>query len=446
MGPPRSVVCRLLDCGDMPLRSPLSLSLLASLLLVGCEPAPVERPTFPEAPEETEGPTPVPEAQPPVSAAGPLKVPIPEGLRAAGSVLVVTRMHEQRTAQESVTAVAAGAQEFEIPRTPDEVLSVSVLNPTGALSESALVNAGAAWPARGPAPQVLQVPKDYPTIQAAVDAAHVGDTVLVKPGTYFQTVRLKSGIRLLGSGAAVTFLDGGGHPLQLVDFSGATDVVVSGFTFQNVGSGSVCDDQAVTECGGGWYSAALFADGHDDLHVAPTSALVTHNVFRNNSIAVMLYFHARAVVRNNVFVRNTHGFVANHFQDVALLANNVFWENTREAIVSQAASLDILNNVVARSQVGILHQYVQTGRIRCNLFFQNDANGADLHRVPPRFEIGQDGNIELDPHFELPSAEDFRPAAGSPVVDAGCYESLALDRAGERQDIGAYGGPLGHWP
>jgi hypothetical protein len=324
---------------------------------------------------------------------------------------------------------------------------MSVLGPTGELSEAAMVQAGAsAWPAKKTPPRILHVPQDYPTLQAAVDAATAGDTVRVKPGTYFETVRLKSGIRLLGTGAAVTVLDGGGKPVKLVDFSGATDVVVAGFTFQNVGTGNTCDGKDVMDCAGTWYSAALYADGHTEQGQAPTSALVTHNVFRNNSIAAMLYFHARAVVRNNVFVHNTHGFVANHFQDVALLANNVFWENTHEAIVNQAAYLDIINNVVARSEVGILHSYVQTGRIRCNLFFQNGANGADTHLVPPRFEIGQDGNIELDPRFQSVEIGNFRPALGSPLIDAGCFESLDLDEDGTRQDIGAHGGPLGRWP
>ncbi len=289
------------------------------------------------------------------------------------------------------------------------------------------------------------MPKDYPNIQAAVDAAKAGDTVLVAGGTYYETVRLKSGIRLLGSGATWTILDGAGAPVKLVDFSGATDVVVAGFTFQNVGTGNECDDNDVTGCAGVWYSSAVFADGHTESGQAPTSALLMHNIFRNNSIGAMLYFHARAVVRNNLFVGNTHGFVANHFQDVALVANNVFWENTRRAIVSQAAYLDIFNNVVARSKVGILHETIQTGRIRCNLFFQNEANGADIHDMPPRFEIGEDGNVELDPLFLAPEAGLFRPADGSPLVDAGCFESLDLDQDGTREDIGAYGGPLGSW-
>lgn len=433
----------------MNVRSLLSLPLCVGLLLAGCEPvpagpAPVEPTPVEPVPDDAIPSTPGTPGQP--SQSSPLRVPIPEALLESGAVLVVSRLHESHPVQESVTAVSPGSREFEVQGTEGEVLAVSVLNPDGVMSEAAMVQAGASgWREQKAPPRTLRVPQDYPTLQAAVDAASAGDTVLVKAGTYYESVRLKSGIRLLGSGATWTILDGGGAPGRLVDFSGATDVVVEGFTFQNVGTGSECDSSSVMQCGGNWYSAALYADGHTDQGEAPTSALVMHNVFRDNSIGALLYFHARAVVRNNLFVHNTHGFVANHFQDVALVANNVFWENTQEAIVSQAAYLDIINNVMARSQVGVFYMAVQTGRIRCNLFFQNDANGADYYQVPPRFEIGQDGNVELDPLFASTEAGNFHPADGSPLLDAGCFESLELDQDGSREDIGAYGGPLGRW-
>lgn len=426
------------------MRSLLSLPLFVGVLLAGCEPTPAGPTPVEPAPDDAIPTTPETPGQP--SAPRSLRVPIPEALRESGAVIVVSRLHESRPAQESVTAVAVGSQEFEVQGSEGEVLAVSVLNRDGVVSEAAMVPAGASdWRVQKKPPRTLRVPQDYPSIQAAVDAASAGDTVLVKSGTYFESVRLKSGIRLLGSGATWTILDGGGVAGKLVDFSGATDVVVEGFTFQNVGTGNVCDSTHVMACSGNWYSAALYADGHSGDGQAPTSALVMHNIFRDNSIGALLYFHARAVVRNNLFVHNTHGLVANHFNDVALVSNNVFWENTQEAIVSQAAYLDIINNVMARSQVGIFHMAVQTGRIRCNLFFQNDANGADFYQVPPRFEIGQDGNVEVDPIFASPEAGNFHPAEGSPLIDAGCFESLELDQDGSREDIGAYGGPLGRW-
>ena len=48
------------------------------------------------------------------------------------------------------------------------------------------------------APHTHTVPDDFNSIQAAVDAAREGDTVLIKPGTYSETVKFKSGITLRG--------------------------------------------------------------------------------------------------------------------------------------------------------------------------------------------------------------------------------------------------------
>jgi hypothetical protein len=55
--------------------------------------------------------------------------------------------------------------------------------------------------------EIRHVPRDYPTIQAAVDASEEGDTVLVAPGVYSENVVIsKSGLRLVGGDNVV--LDG----------------------------------------------------------------------------------------------------------------------------------------------------------------------------------------------------------------------------------------------
>jgi parallel beta-helix repeat protein len=47
----------------------------------------------------------------------------------------------------------------------------------------------------------LNVPKDFATIQAAMDAAKAGDTVLVWPGEYAESIVFKDGVRLVGTDA-----------------------------------------------------------------------------------------------------------------------------------------------------------------------------------------------------------------------------------------------------
>ncbi len=60
-----------------------------------------------------------------------------------------------------------------------------------------VTTATAAHPAR-----TLHVPRDFPTISAAADAAHAGDTVLIQGGVYEETVRIRSSG---DAGAPITF-------------------------------------------------------------------------------------------------------------------------------------------------------------------------------------------------------------------------------------------------
>lgn len=64
-------------------------------------------------------------------------------------------------------------------------------------------------PASGTAPstgKTLQVPRDFPTIQAAVDAAAPGDRVAVQAGTYTEEVVIDKDVDLRGAGIGVTVI------------------------------------------------------------------------------------------------------------------------------------------------------------------------------------------------------------------------------------------------
>ena len=83
------------------------------------------------------------------------------------------------------------------------------------------------------------------TIQAAVNAASPGDTVVVPPGTYYEGVLVTtSGLTIKGSNAAV--LDASGHPYGIdVEsaapgdppvFPGCPDLSIHGFTLDGLRS------------------------------------------------------------------------------------------------------------------------------------------------------------------------------------------------------------------
>jgi hypothetical protein len=78
------------------------------------------------------------------------------------------------------------------------------------------------------------VPGDFATIQAAIDAASSGDTIVVDVGTYREAIDINKPLSIIGSGQDTTFINGSGVTLSsagLVKITATSgDVLLSGFT------------------------------------------------------------------------------------------------------------------------------------------------------------------------------------------------------------------------
>jgi len=80
-------------------------------------------------------------------------------------------------------------------------------------------------------PTTIEVPRDYPTIQEAIDHANPGDTIIVLAGTYHENLYVDKSVTLMGENRDTTIIDGAAGWCAIeVNSSGVT---ITGFTVVN---------------------------------------------------------------------------------------------------------------------------------------------------------------------------------------------------------------------
>jgi parallel beta-helix repeat protein len=101
---------------------------------------------------------------------------------------------------------------------------------------------------------------------------------------------------------------------------------------------------------------------------------------------------------------------------------------------------DIQNNIVTGNGVG----GIRCRRTHPSTVAYNDAWSNPVDYDEPEVGwCGGTGNIQLDPLFVGAGHADYRLQAGSPAIDAGNPAPAFNDMDGSRNDMGAYGGPIG---
>ena len=294
------------------------------------------------------------------------------------------------------------------------------------------------------------VPDDQGTIQAAVDAAGNGDTVVVGPGTYDGVV-LESGKEVhieSAAGPGETTISSDGNPnnkkVVVIKANGSS---LSGFTIE----GRICTDDAWGgTCVIVWSGTTGVTVSGNRIKNCSTgiamsesskSSLVTNNIIEDCNLGIWVDSSVTADIHNNLVANS---IVPSQTSPCHTEASQKAWSGIGMAVFTSGDSVKAYNNIFYGNDVNI------GINDNANNPFDTKNNLAwlTLHQANywgEDFPAGMDGNVEIDPKFVNADANDFHLGAGSPAIDAGVAVAEVTDDfegtlrpQGTAYDIGPY--------
>lgn len=212
----------------------------------------------------------------------------------------------------------------------------------------------------------ISVPRDYSSIQKAVDSARKGDKVRVSQGTYYENITMKEGVTLEGGwnkdfsrrdiAAYVTTIDGGKKGGFAV--RGANHATLDGFTIVNAtriedadsttGAGVQCRSTSPTII-----NNTIKANAPAGIYCTASSAIIINNVISNNEEAGIylengcsLKIEGNSIRHNRMAGIATGGMVPSRIE----VRNNIVNNNGRAGIEARTATGTIYNNIVYENE------------------------------------------------------------------------------------------------
>lgn len=339
---------------------------------------------------------------------------------------------------------------------------------------------------------IINIPGNYPTIQAGINASNNGDTVLVEPGTYFENILFNGKKIVLTSRFYIannlsfinsTIINGSNphHPdsASCVRIHQGEDstTVLQGFTITG-GKGTKWQDE---------HFAGRYTEGGGIL-TALTSPIIRYCVIRDNE-AMMLGSgitssggggirsgDGNAKFYNCIIMNNTArygaGIVLNYtgatikncvvtgnFGSLAYSGGSGLWiNNNNGSLLKIIENCTVVKNS-ATAGTGGIYSNTSTTLIRNSIVRDNTSPGGTPYIGTMSITYSNvnsttpgTGNINANPQFD---SANFILGLSSPCIDAGDTASIFNDKTSStpgmalypsrgtlRNDIGAYGGEL----
>ncbi len=306
---------------------------------------------------------------------------------------------------------------------------------------------------------IIRVPGDYPTIQAGIDAAQHGDTVLVANGIY-KDRGLNFGSKIIEvrseNGPEYTIIDGeNAHTSVFIFNSGEGRLsVVDGFTITGAGDYAIwCQANASPTI----INNIIMGNSGRGINCDVGSSLIKNNIITQND-GGGIKCNGASEIDGNIIMNNTaqNGagiYCAGGLSVVQIISNNtIIWNSATElggGGIGVYSSPKIINNTICFNTTtgsgGAIYSGTSaTPTVLNTILWGNTSPEIELYRatIYVTYSDVQGGwpgesNINADPLFVDPDNRDYHLQAGSPCIDAGDPNS-PNDTDGTRADIGAF--------
>ncbi|MGD8506942.1 MAG: NosD domain-containing protein, partial [Candidatus Bathyarchaeota archaeon] len=201
-----------------------------------------------------------------------------------------------------------------------------------------------------PNPTTWHVPGDFPSIQAAIDAASSNDTIIVAPGIYYEhlSIQHKNNLTIIGEDPATTIIDGS-QTGSIIYLSGSNEIAITGFIMQNAIYGVNMVQSGNCTIGSSVINAStenpFFPAAAITMSESSDNRITNNTLTSNNGYGIRNTIDSNEnTIANNTVADNKHGISIESSMN-ATLTNNSLTGNTYNFGVQGAYTHEFIHNI-----------------------------------------------------------------------------------------------------